>query len=49
VFFGAAQKLHHDFEDPAAVTGSDEQRLAVFRRVRDKLRGYLREFDNAMG
>src|SRR5215471_12428538 len=48
VFFGAAQKLHHDFEDPAAVTGSDEQRLAVFRRVRDKLRGYLREFNNAV-
>jgi arsenate reductase len=48
VFFGAAQKVHHDLEDPAAVTGSDEQRLAVFRRVRDKLRGYLREFNNVV-
>ena len=47
-FFGGAQKVHHDFEDPAAVTGSDEQRLAVFRRVRDELRGYLREFNNAV-
>lgn len=44
VFFGNAQKLHHDFEDPAAVTGSEEQRLTVFRRVRDELRVYLREF-----
>jgi arsenate reductase len=44
VFFGAAQKLHRDFEDPAAVTGSEEQRLAAFRRVRDQLRTYLREF-----
>jgi arsenate reductase len=45
VFFGEAQKLHHDFEDPAALTGSEEQRLNLFRRVRDELRGYLREFD----
>ena len=45
VFFGAAQKLHRDFEDPAAVTGTEEQRLAAFRRVRDDLRAYLREFD----
>jgi arsenate reductase len=48
VFFGAAQRLHHDFEDPATVTGSDQQRLAVFRRVRDELRGYLRQFNNAV-
>lgn len=48
VFFGAAQKLHHDFEDPAAVTGSDEERLAVFRRVRNELRGYLRQFNNTV-
>jgi arsenate reductase (thioredoxin) len=48
VFFGAAEKLHRDFEDPAAITGSDERRLAIFRRVRDELRGYLREFNNAV-
>lgn len=46
VFFGQAQKLHHDFEDPAALIGSEEQRLALFRRVRDELRVFLREFDN---
>jgi arsenate reductase len=44
VFFGAAQKLHRDFEDPAAVAGSDEERLVVFRRVRDQLRAYLWSF-----
>jgi len=49
VFFGAAQRLHHDFEDPAAVTGGcDQERLAVFRRVRDQLRDYLRQFNNAV-
>lgn len=48
VFFGAAQMMHHGFEDPAAVIGTDDQRLAVFRRVRDELRGYLRRFNNAV-
>ena len=44
VFPGAVKRLHHGFEDPAAVNGSDEERLAVFRRVRDELREYLRKF-----
>ena len=46
LFFDNAEKLHHDFEDPAAVVGSDQERLAVFRRVRDELRAYLRTFGN---
>jgi arsenate reductase len=46
VFFGKAEKLHHDFDDPAAVTGSEEERLAAFRRVRDQLRTYLQDFVN---
>ncbi len=44
VFFGAAKELHRDFEDPAALTGSEEERLALFRRVRDEMRGYLEKF-----
>ena len=44
VFPGAVKRLHKSFEDPAAVNGSEEERLAVFRRVRDELREYLREF-----
>jgi arsenate reductase len=48
VFFGKAKKLHHDFEDPAALTGSEEERLARFRRVRDELRGFLREFSKGV-
>ncbi len=42
VFFGSANRLHHSFDDPAAVEGSEEDRLAAFRRVRDELRNYLR-------
>lgn len=46
VFFGSVQKLHQDFQDPAAITGSEQERLALFRRVRDELRTYLRAFRN---
>lgn len=36
--------LHHSFEDPAAFQGSEAERLASFRRVRDQIREYLRTF-----
>ena len=48
VYFGDAGRLHHDFEDPAAVQGSEPERLACFRRVRDELRDYLREFSQGV-
>jgi len=41
VFFGRAVRLHHSFEDPAALDSSKEERLNLFRRVRDELRSYL--------
>jgi arsenate reductase len=44
VFFGAVKRLHHSFEDPAALQGSEAERLALFRRVRDELRVYLNDF-----
>jgi arsenate reductase (thioredoxin) len=44
VFFGAAKRLHHSFEDPAALRGSEAERLALYRRVRDELRVYLNDF-----
>ena len=47
VFFGAATRLHHSFDDPAALNGSEEERLALFRRVRGELRAYLVEFAKA--
>ena len=33
VFPGVHESLHWGYEDPAAAEGSEEQRLAVFRRV----------------
>ena len=47
VFFGSSKKLHRTFDDPASVEGSENERLAGFRRVRDELRDYLREFAHA--
>ena len=44
VFPGNAVTIHRNFEDPAALEGSPEERLAVFRRVRDEIRQYLASF-----
>ena len=44
VYPGHANRLHHNFEDPALVEGSEEQRLSAFRKVRDQLREYLCTF-----
>ncbi len=44
IFPAATKRIHWSLDDPAAVQGSDEQRLAEFRRVRDQLRALLRHF-----
>lgn len=45
VFFGAAKQFHHNFEDPPPPnTGSHQERMTVFRRVRDELRNWLQNF-----
>ena len=44
IYPGHGARLHRSFDDPAAVQGGEEQRLAAFRRVRDQLRDYLRIF-----
>lgn len=42
VYPGHANRIHHSFDDPAAQTGSEAERHAAFRRVRDEIRAYLR-------
>jgi arsenate reductase len=45
VFPGAKNRLHWSFEDPAQATGTEEERLEVFRKVRDEIRRRIeREF-----
>ncbi len=36
-FPGAKRQLHWDLEDPAEAIGTDEERLAAFRKTRDEL------------
>jgi arsenate reductase len=50
VFFNAAKRLHRSFEDPPPPgEGSESERRAVFRRVRDELREYLRDLSKHAG
>jgi len=44
IFPATTKRIHWSLEDPAAVQGSEEERLAGFRRVRDQLRSLLRRF-----
>lgn len=41
VFPGPADRLHLSFQDPASAQGTEEERMAVFRRVRDAIREKL--------
>jgi arsenate reductase len=38
MFPGQVNRYHWGFEDPAHTIGSEEEKLAVFRRVRDEIR-----------
>lgn len=44
VFPGGAESLHWGFDDPAAATGSESERLAVFERVLGEISARLRTF-----
>lgn len=38
IWLGEGEKVHISFPDPAHATGTDEEKLAVFRQVRDDIR-----------
>ena len=44
VFPGKTQRIHWSFEDPAAAQGSEEERKAVFRQIRDQIAGRINTF-----
>jgi L-amino acid N-acyltransferase YncA/protein-tyrosine-phosphatase len=39
IFSARTARLHWNFEDPSAASGSEGERLRVFRRIRDEIRG----------
>ena len=41
---GSVQRLHWSFPDPSRAIGTEEQRLAAFRRVRDQIRERLTDW-----
>lgn len=44
LFFGGVRRVHMGFDDPARAEGSDEEKLAVFRRVRDEIRNRVEAY-----
>lgn len=44
VFPGPAHRIHWSFPDPAAAEGSEAERVAAFRQVRDAIEARLREW-----
>jgi arsenate reductase (thioredoxin) len=43
-FFGGVRRLHMPFDDPPRATGTEEEVMGVYRRVRDEIRTRMREF-----
>jgi arsenate reductase len=44
LFPAGAERIHWSFEDPAAVQGSEAERLAAFRSVREQLHQKVKAF-----
>jgi arsenate reductase (thioredoxin) len=44
VFPAQTKRIHWSIEDPAALQGSEDERMAAFRHARDELRERLRGF-----
>ena len=43
-FAGAKNRIHWSFPDPSAATGSDDEKRAVFREIRDQIATKVAEF-----
>jgi len=43
IFPGAAHRRHWSFKDPSKATGSEDEQLAVYRRVRDEIRSRIEQ------
>lgn len=43
-FPAKAKRLHHNFSDPAKATGSEQEVMDAFRKVRNEIKSYCQEF-----
>ena len=48
IFPAATKRLHWSFPDPAAITGSHEERLNGVRKIRDQIRARIEMWCNQM-
>ena len=44
LFFGGVDRVHHGFEDPSRLSGSEEDVLPEFRRVRDEIKNWIIDY-----
>ena len=44
VFPGEYKSIHWDLEDPAEASGSEEERLIIFRKIRDQIKDNVDKF-----
>lgn len=44
VFPNAKKRLHHNFPDPAKATGTEKEIMSQFRKVRDEIGSFCKEF-----
>jgi arsenate reductase len=44
IFPGVVKRIHWSFDDPAHAEGTEDERLEVFRRVRDEIEAHVRRF-----
>lgn len=42
-FPGGKEFIHRGFEDPAAFSGSEDEKIAIFKRFRDEIREWIEE------
>ena len=48
VFPGAKRMIHQSFEDPSSAKGTEEEKLEVYRKVRDQIKNWLVENLNGL-
>ncbi len=48
-FPAEAERLHHDFPDPAKAQGTEAEIMEEFRRVRDMIKAYCRDLIDQLG
>ena len=48
IFPGKAKVIHFGFDDPAKAKGSREEKMAVFRRVRDEIKAFIESLPDAL-